>query len=40
MQMWTEMTGKGTEAELAVKTKATRSGDSGMFQEVNEPPLM
>ena len=28
MQRWTEMTGKGTEAELAVKTKATRSGDS------------
>ena len=37
---WTEMIGKGTEAELAVKTKATGSGDSGMFQEVDEPPLM
>lgn len=40
MQRWTEMIVKGTEAELAVKTKATGSGDSGMFQEVDEPPLM
>lgn len=40
MQRWTEMTVKGTEAETAVKTKATGSGDFGMFQEVNELPFI
>lgn len=40
MQRWTEMIVKCTEAELAVKTKATGSGIRCMFQEVDEPSLM